>query len=97
MYLSQTIKVPFHCKKKISLLISLRHDNMQGGKKETCKDTKEVSEEDWVTKSLHGLDTPPWPADTPPCGSAYAVVIQVSELKKWPVRAEYRQGGVRDG
>ena len=49
MYLSQTIKVPLNCKKKVSLLISLRHDNMQGDKKETCKDTREVSEEDWVT------------------------------------------------
>lgn len=69
MYLSQAIKVPFHWFKKTSLVISLRRyikTHMEGGEKETCRDTKMVSKETGQQRvctvrmcPLHLLSSPP--------------------------------------
>lgn len=95
MYLSQAIKVPFHWFKKTSLVISLRRyikTHMEGGEKETCRDTKMVSKETGQQRVCTVRMCPLHLLSSPPHGGACSVVrMRGSELKKWPVRAENRQ------
>lgn len=95
MYLSQTMKVPFHWRKILFSYPSgaILRLHMERGKKETCKDTKSLWRRQASKESLCGQAHAHLPTVMHGAQACAVVTVRLSEAKQWSVRAGRGRGG----